>query len=173
MQKKLLIYIFIIFVISLIFLSGYYLLVFSQEEKQELINQVQKLIKFNDSQNGFINTETQEIEVLLPIRESKFLIDGEIALIDEDKATTEISVLVDMDNNFKNPPVPKLIRIFLITENTIFFVSDSGRANQDILSGGISRLAKGDLVAIETESSVEDILNQEVFFAIKLWKIVK
>ena len=160
MQKKLLIYIFVIFVISIIFLSGYYLFVFFKEKE-------------NVSQNEFIDTEMQEIEALVPRKNIKFLVNNVIVSINDNNAIVEISALINMDINFEYSPVPWLARTFLVTENTTFFISEPGGKNQDILSGGVSRLEKGDLVAVETENSIEDILNQETFFIIKLWKIIK
>jgi hypothetical protein len=173
MSDKLLTYILVIILAFSLFLSGYYLLTLFEEAKQKSVSQKQETNEFINSQNDFTDIREKELEILTPIRDSYHLIDGEIAFINNVKTTTEISVIIDMNKNFKDSPITRLSRTFLVTENTVIYTSETGRRNETILSDGISKLKEGDLIALETEDSIVNILDDKHFFVLKLWKIIE
>jgi hypothetical protein len=111
-------------------------------------------------------------KTLSPARDSQFLIDGSIEFICRNKKPIEISVLIDMNKNFKDSPLAYSLKNFLIKEDAIIYTAGPKRENPSILANGISELKEGDLLALETEDSVVNILNQDIFSAVKLWRIV-
>jgi hypothetical protein len=111
-------------------------------------------------------------KTLTPTRDNQFLIDGLITSIDHSKELIEISLLIDMDKNFKDSSISSLSKNFLVKKDVLVYVAGPKRKDPLVFSNGLSQLKEGDLLALEVEESVKDILSRKTFFAIKLWKII-
>ena len=116
--------------------------------------------------------ENNHKKILSPTRDNQFLVDGLITFIGCNKELIEISLFIDMEKNFKDSPIPNFSKNFLVKKDALVYIAGPKRTNPLVFPNGLSQLKKGDLLALEVEESVKNILNQETFFATKLWKII-
>ena len=168
MKNKAIIYITVILAVALVFMTGYYSALFFEIKECE----TEDLIS-----NQRIDTEI----ALETIREDSFLIHGTINSIEYDKDYPIMSVLIDMNENFKFSPFMFATRSFVIDESSIISTAQKKENENPIVILEESAtivdsnliLEEGDLIVVKSSKSFQEILlnTGNHFPVLELWKI--